>query len=120
MPRRKAQPEPVPEIPGLAPLPDDRLSAAQKVAVFLTKARLDEYIDLMNKPWRLVWLNFISGVARGVGMVIGGGVVAALVFVVAVRVLSTMLQHVGGLPWVGQQAEQGITWVLGVVEKHRQ
>jgi len=110
-------PEPVPEIPGLPGLPDDKLSAAQKVAVFLTKARLDEYIDLMNKPWRLIWLNFISGIARGVGMVIGGGIIATILILVAVKMLSAMLHHVGGLPWVGDQLADAIAWILSAINQ---
>jgi hypothetical protein len=112
-------PETVPEIPGLPPLPDDKLSAAQKVAVFLTKARLDEYIDLMNRPWRLIWLNFISGVARGVGMVIGGGILAAIFILLSVRVLSAMLHHVGGLPWVGDQLADAIAWILSAIDQKK-
>jgi hypothetical protein len=110
-------PQTVPEIPGLSELPDDKLSAAQKVAVFLTKARLDEYIDLMNKPWRLVWLNFLSGVARGVGMVVGGGIIATILILVAVKVLSAMLHHVGGLPWVGDQMAGAIAWILNAINQ---
>jgi hypothetical protein len=103
----------------LAEKPHAKLDAAQKIAVFLEQSRLAEYVDLMNKPWRLVWLNFLSGVARGVGMVIGGGIVATLVILVTVSMLKTMLQHVGGLPWVGEQMEQAIAWVLSVAEKYK-
>ncbi len=115
----KDDPQAVPEIPGLPELPDAKLSAAQKVAVFLTKARLDEYIDLMNRPWRLAWLNFLSGVARGVGMVVGGGIVATVLILVAVRVLSAMLHHVGGMPWVGDQLADAIAWILAAIDQKK-
>jgi hypothetical protein len=38
----------------------------------LERAKLAEYVQLMNNPWRLLWLNFIAGLARGVGIAIGG------------------------------------------------
>lgn len=37
----------------------------------LEKSRIAEYTELLNKPWRLIWLNILSGTARGVGVAIG-------------------------------------------------
>lgn len=37
----------------------------------LEKSRIAEYTELLNRPWRLVWLNLLSGTARGVGIAIG-------------------------------------------------
>ena len=112
--------EPIAPVPPATPevkVPD--LSSAEKIAIFLEKSRLADYVDLMNQPWRLVWLNLIGGISRGVGLVIGGGIIAFIVIFVAIKILSTMLKHVGGLPWVGDQLEELIAWILGVVEQHK-
>lgn len=37
----------------------------------LEKSRIAEYTQLLNRPWRLIWLNLLSGTARGVGIAIG-------------------------------------------------
>lgn len=37
----------------------------------LEKSRIAEYTELLNRPWRLIWLNLLSGTARGVGIAIG-------------------------------------------------
>ncbi|EOS57911.1 hypothetical protein C812_00957 [Paenibacillus barengoltzii G22] len=37
----------------------------------LEKSRITEYIQLLNRPWRMVWLSLLSGIARGVGIAIG-------------------------------------------------
>lgn len=37
----------------------------------LEKSRIAEYTELLNRPWRLIWLNLLSGSARGVGIAIG-------------------------------------------------
>lgn len=51
----------------------------EELAYYLERMRLAEYIALFNRPWRLMWLNFIAGLARGVGIAIGGTLLAALV-----------------------------------------
>ncbi len=88
------------------------------VAGFIEKARLAEYVDLLNSPWRMLWLSFTQGVARGVGMAVGGLVVSALIVAVAIALLKTAFANVGGLPWVGEHLEQFIGWVLQIVNQH--
>ena len=41
-------------------------------------ARLEEYAMYMEKPWRLLGMNFLIGLARGLGMTIGLALVLAL------------------------------------------
>lgn len=89
------------------------LGMLEKIAIFTEQSRLDEYIDLMQKPLKLAWLNFWAGVWRGLGMVMGTVVVFALV----IFLLKRALTHAGGVPWIGAQVEEGISWVLNVVEK---
>lgn len=51
----------------------------EELAYYLERMRLAEYIQLFNRPWRLMWLNFLAGLARGVGIAVGGTILAALV-----------------------------------------
>ncbi|NLY53864.1 MAG: hypothetical protein GX060_04475 [Firmicutes bacterium] len=57
----------------------DLNSKVEELAYYLERMRLAEYIALFNRPWRLMWLNFLAGLARGVGIAIGGTILAALV-----------------------------------------
>lgn len=43
----------------------------QKVALLLEKSRIREYTDLVQNPKKLIWVNFLGGVAKGVGLAIG-------------------------------------------------
>ncbi|MBS3984626.1 MAG: hypothetical protein KGZ66_03345 [Selenomonadales bacterium] len=54
---------------------DEKIRA---VAMTLERAKLAEYVQLMNNPWRLLWLNFIAGLARGVGIAIGGSLLVGV------------------------------------------
>ncbi len=45
----------------------------------MEKTKIDEYVCLMQSPWRLVWINFVSGVSRGVGIGVGFALLGAFV-----------------------------------------
>ena len=41
--------------------------------------RISEYLDLLEKPWKLIRINFIIGISRGLGFAIGTTIVFALI-----------------------------------------
>ena len=43
----------------------------EQIALTLEKMKIAEYIELLNNPKRLLWVNFIAGLARGLGTAIG-------------------------------------------------
>jgi hypothetical protein len=45
----------------------------------LEKSQIAEYVNLLEKPTRLLYLNFLAGVARGLGMAVGFTLLGALV-----------------------------------------
>ena len=49
-----------------------------KLAHTLEKAQISEYVSLMENPKRLVYLNFLTGVSRGLGMAVGFTILGAL------------------------------------------
>lgn len=105
--------------PGKAPrgaeLPDRHLDALHHVSAFLEKSRLADYMDLVQKPHKMAWLNFWAGVWRGFGIAVGGLVLIA----VMVWGLKHAVHHLGGLPWIGDQVEQAVDWLLKVIEKRQ-
>lgn len=61
----------------------------------IEKMNLAEYTALLQNPRRLLWVNFLAGSARGLGLGFGFAVLsAALLFLLR----SLMLAN---LPWVG-------------------
>lgn len=54
-----------------------------------------EYVDYMGRPWYSFGFNFLIGVARGLGFVLGATVVVALVVWITSRILTQ-------LPFVGE------------------
>ncbi|CAI6020674.1 DUF5665 domain-containing protein [Cohnella sp. JJ-181] len=50
----------------------EKLSARlDDLAVQMEKAQLRDYVNLMSRPWQLIWRNWLSGIARGIGIALG-------------------------------------------------
>ncbi|KWX70844.1 DUF5665 domain-containing protein [Paenibacillus jilunlii] len=66
--------------------PEEKLNAVYRLTTGLVqqmeKARIAEYTQLLNSPWRLVWLNVLSGTARGLGIALGFTFFAATIIYV--------------------------------------
>lgn len=42
-----------------------------KVAEDMERSQMAEYVDLLNRPFSLIWRNLLAGTARGIGIAIG-------------------------------------------------
>lgn len=82
---------------------DDKIG---KLSVYMEKVRLEEYLELLNKPRRLLYLNFIAGVARGFGFAIGFTLLGALgIYILQKLVLLN-------LPLIGNFIAELVDYVL--------
>lgn len=50
-----------------------------ELAISMEKMKLAEYVKLLDNPWRLMYVNFIAGLARGVGTAVGFTILGAVV-----------------------------------------
>jgi len=46
----------------------------------LDSSGIAEYVKLSKRTGKILWLNFLSGIARGLGFTVGTAVVLALVY----------------------------------------
>lgn len=51
----------------------------QKLALLLEKSQIREFTNLMHSPRKLIWLNVLGGIGRGVGIAIGLTVITAVI-----------------------------------------
>lgn len=42
-----------------------------KVTNDLERTQIADYVHLMNRPFKLLWRNFMAGIARGIGSAVG-------------------------------------------------
>lgn len=61
----------------------------------LERANLAEFMQLLQKPVRLVFLNFLGGLARGFGIAIGLTIVASLFLVLLTKLAELNLPVIG-------------------------
>lgn len=64
---------------------------------------LEEFMEYIRSPWKMLWPNLIAGVARGVGALLG----AALVLTVIGWIFAVTID----LPLIGKRVEPYITKV---------
>ena len=60
-------------------------------------AGLDEFMEYIRSPWKMLWPNFVAWVARGFGALVGATIVIALIG----WTLSTLID----LPLIGKKLE---------------
>jgi hypothetical protein len=65
-----------------------------RLATVLERMRLSDYIEMMQSPRRLILFNFLAGLARGIGFIVGMTVVATVALL--------LLSHLVNLPLVGK------------------
>ena len=67
----------------------------ERLSVAMEKMRLSEYIYLLEHPWRLMYINLIAGVARGVGIAVGFTLLGAVLVYILRRLVAANLPGIG-------------------------
>ena len=70
---------------------------------YFEKMRIGDYVNLVQRPKRMIWVNFISGVARGLGFTVGVTILGAL----AIYFLSKMID----MPLIGDFISELLDYV---------
>lgn len=83
------------DIAAMRRIVDSLNNRLEKVAIDLERSQMADYVDLLNKPFSLLWRNLLAGTARGVGIAIGFTFFAATILYV-LRLLGAL-----NLPIIG-------------------
>jgi len=75
----------------------------------LAAEAMEYFIQYVSSPWRIVWVNFLAGIFRGLGALIGASIVLALI----IWVLTLLVD----VPLVGQYAQEVKATVNGYVKE---
>ena len=68
----------------------------EKLVHHLESLRIAEYMDLLERPAKLILINFIAGIARGLGIAIGATVVFAVLLNFLHSIILLNLPGIGG------------------------
>ena len=82
----------------------ETLDIVRKIFDDFNRSRLLEYIELVNSPRKLFWLNFLSGLAKGLGLTIGTAIVLTLLFKITQHIIALNIPYitVWVSEWIGQ------------------
>lgn len=67
----------------------------ERLAMYLEKMNVAGYVELMQHPARLLFLNFAAGLARGLGIAIGATLIFALMLELMRRVILLNIPGIG-------------------------
>lgn len=70
-----------------------KIDELDKLAKRLENSGVAEYVKLSQKTGKILWLNFLSGVARGLGFTVGTTIVLAVVYKILSRVISMNIPY---------------------------
>jgi hypothetical protein len=68
-----------------------------ELSLTLEKLRLAEYLKHMNNAKRIIWLNFLGGLARGFGIAIGFTLLGAIVIYILQKTFLNNLPVIGNI-----------------------
>jgi hypothetical protein len=84
-------------------------SHLEKLVRHLESLRIADYMELLQKPGRLIFVNFVAGIARGLGIAVGATLIFALMLEFLRRLI---LLHIPGIG-------QFIAEIVHIVESSR-
>ena len=74
--------------------------AAQQLTSTMEHMRIAEYVQYLNRPWKLLWTNFLIGLARGLGSTIGLALVLAGLFFLLQKIITLNLPFIS--EWISR------------------
>ena len=66
-----------------------------ELSMAMEKAKIAEYVEYLNNTWRMLYTNFIAGIARGLGMAVGFTILGALLIYLLRQIVLLNLPLIG-------------------------
>ena len=66
----------------------EKVTQLEKLADRLERMRFGDYVTNLNKTSRLIWINLVAGISRGVGLTLGATLVIAIIFKIITAVIN--------------------------------
>ena len=70
-----------------------QIDQLDKLAQRLENSGIAEYVKLSRNTPKVLWMNFLSGVARGLGFTLGTALVLAFLYKVVSRIISMNIPY---------------------------
>lgn len=67
----------------------------ERLNINIEKSKIFDYVDLLGNTKRLLYINFISGIARGFGMAVGFTVLGAISIYLLQKIIAWNIPLIG-------------------------
>lgn len=67
----------------------------EEFSIKMEKMRIAEYVSLMEDPVKILYTNFLAGIARGIGMAVGFTLLGAIVIYILQKIVILNLPLLG-------------------------
>jgi len=67
----------------------------EELSLAMEKIKIAEYVEYINNTWRMLYTNFIAGIARGLGMAVGFTILGALLVYLLRQIVFLNLPLIG-------------------------
>lgn len=71
----------------------DQIDKLDKLADRLDNIGISEYVKLSQNIWKILGLNFLSGIARGLGFTVGTAIILAVAYKILSQVISMNIPY---------------------------
>ena len=76
--------------------PEEKQTQMEKLAYLFERMRLGDYVNNFNRPWRVIYMSLIGGIARGVGLTIGATIVIVVLIKICMMLISWNIPYLTG------------------------
>ncbi len=66
-----------------------------ELSIAMDKTNIAEYVEFLRNPRRIIFVNFLGGLARGFGIGIGATILAALFVIILSRIVQLNIPVIG-------------------------
>lgn len=101
---------PTKKLKAIKKLPKDHVDQVEGLIDAIQAMGMEEFIEYIKSPWKMLWPNFIAGIARGFGALVW----AALV----ITIIGWIFSFVIDLPLIGKTLEPYIEKVQVEFKKY--
>ena len=72
---------------------EQQIKELDKLAQRLENSGVREYVRLSQRTGRILWFNFLSGIARGLGFTVGTALVLTMVYKILSHIISMNIPY---------------------------
>lgn len=87
---------------------EDQIQRLDLIAKRLENSGVAEYVKLSQRTGKILWLNFISGMAKGFGFTLGTTLVLAVAYKIVAHIISM------NIPYLTDLLQEFVSMIKGV------